>query len=196
MFESKKLYARILEVLFFSNGNVCNKYRFKKFAAEYFESEIHIRTWTTSRYGAHPYRKFITPIQIGLLLPFITATITKGIIIWFAPLVFDIKRKIYKVGRRHDKLNSFLETTEKETGKIASFGILMNLIFALIFFLIGFKEFASLNIYFTFFNILPFSDLDGAKIYFSGNKILGILNAWKFLASIIFVATLLSLAFT
>jgi hypothetical protein len=82
---------------FFLVMECLHKYRFKKICSRIFESEIHIRTWTTSRYGAHPYRKFITPIQIGLLLPFITATITKGIIIWFAPLVFDIKKKFTKL---------------------------------------------------------------------------------------------------
>ena len=66
--------------------------------------------------------------------------------------------------------------TEYHIGVIAGWGILANLFFALIGYLIGFTEFARLNIYFAFFNIIPLSNLDGNKIFF------GSFIFWSFLA--------------
>ena len=68
--------------------------------------------------------------------------------------------------------------TERHIGLIAAAGIAMNLIAAIIGYIINQPEFAKLNIYFAFFNMLPLSDLDGNKILF-GNKVL-----WSFLAII------------
>ena len=72
--------------------------------------------------------------------------------------------------------------TELHEGIIAIAGIVANLFFALVGYLVGFDEFARINLYYAFFNMIPVSNLDGNKIFF------GSLLGWAVLATIILIA--------
>lgn len=152
----------------------------KKIASFYLDSEIEIKLWEIKRYGFKAHRYFKKPFQAGIFLPIISSVLSFGYLTWMACLTFDVKPKIYRAAKRH-KLYSFSEMTEHHLGLIAAAGILANLVFALIGYLIGFTDFAKINIYFAFFNMLPISDLDGNKIFF-GNLVL-----WSFLAAIVLI---------
>ena len=54
----------------------------------------------------------------------------------------------------------------------------IDICFAVLGYLVGFTEFARLNIFLAFFSMIPISDLDGNKIFF-GSQIM-----WSFLAAI------------
>ena len=126
----------------------------------------------------HSYtRKLKRPFPAGAFFPILFAFFTFGTINWMASLVFDVKAKVHRAAKRHG-LWSFSEMTEYHIGLIAATGIAVNLIAAVIGYFINQPEFAKLNIYYAFFNMLPISDLDGNKIFF-GSKIL-----WSFLATI------------
>ena len=103
-----------------------------------------------------------------------------------ASLVFDVSPKVYRAAKRHG-LYSFSEMTEYHLGIIAASGIIINLAAAIIGYLLGFSDFARISIYFTFFNMIPLSDLDGNKIFF-GNTVI-----WSFLASLVVIGMLLAL---
>lgn len=164
---------------------------FKKVASYFWDTEIEIKQWEFSRYGFKPHQRFKKPIQIGLILPIIikviTWPLTKGLgmlgINWLAAFTFDVKGKIYRAAKRHG-VYSFSEVTEAQIGYIAVAGIIGNLIFAVLGYLIGFEGFATLNLGFAFFNMIPLSDLDGSKIFF-GNTAL-----WIFLSAIILLGVL------
>lgn len=149
----------------------------KKITAYYLESEIQIKLWEIKYYGFKPKSYFKKPVPIGALLPIILSAITLGYITWFACLIFDVKPRIYRTAKRHG-LYSFSEMTESHIALIAATGIFINLIFAIIGYLIHLPEFAKINIFYAFFNMLPISNLDGNKIFF-GNLVL-----WVFLALI------------
>jgi len=158
----------------------------KKIAAYYYESEIEIKLWEIKRYGLigalsgghmHPSKEFKRAFPVGAFFPILFAFFTFGVVKWMACLVFDVKAKIHRTAKRHG-LWSFSEMTEYHIGLIAAAGIMINLIAAIAGYLINQPEFAKLNIYFAFFNMLPISDLDGNKILF-GSKV-----AWSFLAII------------
>ncbi|MBS3071104.1 hypothetical protein J4407_02275 [Candidatus Pacearchaeota archaeon] len=152
----------------------------KKIISYYLESEIETGIWEIKRYGFKPQRYFKKSLPVGALLPIITTAISFGYFTWLASLVFEVKAKIYRTAKRHD-LYTFSEMTEYHVGLIAASGILANLILAVAGYLIGFEEFAKLNIYYAFFNILPISDLDGNKIFF------GSVIMWSFFASLILI---------
>jgi Zn-dependent protease len=101
-----------------------------------------------------------------------------------ASLTFEVKAKTYRAARRHG-LYTFSEMTESHIAYIAAAGILANLIFAVIGYLVGFTEFSVLNLYYALFNLLPLSKLDGNKIFF-GNLIL-----WSFLVCLAVVGLFL-----
>lgn len=152
----------------------------KKVSAYYLDSEIDVKIWEMQRFGFKPSSYLKKPFPMGAFLPLIFAGLTYGYLIWMACFVFEVKAKIYRAAKRYG-LYSFSEMTEYHIGLIAASGIIINLLLSVIGYLIGFSEFAELNIYYAFFNMIPFSDLDGNKIFF-GSMIL-----WSFLASLVLV---------
>lgn len=151
----------------------------KKIVASYYDSEIEMRIWEIKRYGFSPKKRLGNPLIIGAILPLISIVFFQGYLVWMASLVFDVKPKISRAVKRHG-LYSFSEMTEWHIGLIAAAGIVANLFFALVGYLIGLPSemnFTFLSIWFAFFSILPISDLDGNKIFFGSFILWGVLAA-------------------
>jgi len=152
----------------------------KKIAGFYLGSQIELKLWEIKRYGFKPHKRFRRPFPAGVFFPIIVTAFSLGFLFWMASIVFDVKPNNYRRAKRHG-LYTFSEMTEAHIGLIASMGILANLTFAVLGYLLGFPGFAKLSIYYAFFNLLPLSDLDGNKIFF-GNLVL-----WSFLASMVLI---------
>ncbi|MGD9276588.1 MAG: hypothetical protein PVJ67_05425 [Candidatus Pacearchaeota archaeon] len=168
----------------------------KKITAFYFDSDIKINLWQLKRFGlfgvlwgirrgSHPSKKFKNPFPIGLILPIITTAFSLGYITWLGSLTFKIRSKIYRAAKKH-RFYKFKEIPEFHIGLIAASGILANLLFTIIGYLIGFPDFAKLNLYYAFWNLIPISTLDGNKILFAN----------KFLWSILILAVLIGITLT
>ncbi len=160
----------------------------KKITSLYFDSEVEIKLWEMERYGLKPRQYFKKPIPIGLILPIVSKILLFSLknFVWMASLVFDVKPKVYRAAKRHG-LYLFSEMTEDHIGYIAAAGILANLFFSVIGYLLGFQTFARLSIYYSFFNMIPISNLDGNKIFF-GNLVL-----WFFLATIVLLGLIFAI---
>ncbi|MEK6823712.1 MAG: hypothetical protein AABY06_01635 [Nanoarchaeota archaeon] len=155
----------------------------KKLTGEFFELKTEIKLWEFKRWGYKHNQSFKKNIPAGAIFPILSRIIffpLKGFV-WMAPLVFDVRAKIYRTAKRHG-IYSFSDVSEDHLAYIAGAGILINLLAAALGYLIGFSEFAKFNIWFAFFNLIPLSNLDGNKIFF-GNKVL-----WSFLATITLIA--------
>lgn len=155
----------------------------KKLIGNYFELKTEIKLWEFKRWGYKHKQSFKKNIPAGAIFPIISRIIffpLKGFV-WMAPLVFDVKAKIYRTAKRHG-IYSFSEASEDHLAYIAGAGILVNFFAAALGYLIGFSGFARFSIWFAFFNLIPISNLDGNKIFF-GNKVL-----WSFLAVISLIA--------
>jgi hypothetical protein len=161
----------------------------KKITGYYFEAQVETKIWEMQNYGffgvlaggfVHPSKKFKQAIPLGAIMPLIVKAFSAGYVNWMASLVFDVEAKKYRTAKRHG-FYSFSEMTEFHIGLIAASGILANVFFAIVGYLIGATEFARLNIFYAFFNMIPISSLDGNKIFF-GSKII-----WSFLASIVLI---------
>jgi len=149
----------------------------KKIRSYYLDSEIKIKIWEVYRIGFRSWMHFKKNLAMGAFLPVILKFLTAGYFNWMACLTFEVKPKIYRAAKRHG-LYAFSEMTEAHIGNIAAAGIFANLLFAMLGYLIGFEEFARLNIFYAAFNLIPLSSLDGNKIFF-GNIV-----QWSFLATI------------
>lgn len=157
----------------------------KKITAFSLDSEIEIDLWEIQRYGFKPHRYFKNPFPAGIIVPLVSKIILFPLqnFVWMASLTFEAKPLVYRASRRFG-LYTFSEMTEYHTGLIAAAGITANLIFVFIAYLIGFPpkmNFVQLSIIFSFFNILPLSNLDGNKIFFGSNII------WAILSTIIII---------
>jgi len=159
----------------------------KKIAAFNLESDVEIKLWEFKRYGYSHSQKTKIPFPAGLLFPLFSKIILFPFngFVWMASLVFDVKPKSWRVAKKHG-FYSFSEMTEDHIGYIAAIGVITNLIFAALGYLIGFPLFSRINIWFAFFNMIPVSDLDGNKIFF------GNLTLWNILA----VLTLIALGYS
>lgn len=152
----------------------------KKIMSYHLDSEVEVKIWEVERFGFKPKSHFKKPVPMGVVFPLISTGLSFGYFAWMGSLVFDVKAKIHRAAKRHG-LYSFSEMTEYHIGLIAASGIILNLFLSIVGYLIGFVEFAQLNIFYAFFNMIPLSDLDGNKIFF-GSMIL-----WSFLASLVLV---------
>lgn len=155
----------------------------KKITAHYFELDAEASLWEFKRWGYKPGQHFKKSFPAGIFLPIISRIVFLPLngFIWMASIVFDVKAKVYRSAKRHG-IYSFSEISEDHLAYIASAGIFVNLLFAVIAYLIGLSDFAKFSIWFAFFNMIPISNLDGNKIFF-GNKVL-----WSLLAVITLIA--------
>ncbi|MFC1710540.1 hypothetical protein ACFLZJ_00040 [Nanoarchaeota archaeon] len=152
----------------------------KKLASYYLDSQIEVGLWEIKQWGFRKHWRFKKGFPMGIFMPLVTTILSFGWFNWMAGLVFDVKPKTYRAAKRHE-LYAFSEMTEWHIGLIAAAGVFANLIFAVIGYLVGLPDFARLNIYYAFFNMIPFSSLDGNKIFF------GSLALWSFLATIVLI---------
>lgn len=159
----------------------------KKISGYFLETDVEVKFLDMYQYGFKANQHLKKPFPIGAILPLLSKIVLFPLngFVWMASLVFDVKPKSYRAAKRHG-LYSFSEMTEYHLGAIAATGIIANLFFAVIGYLLGsihpiFVEFSRLSIYYAFFNMIPFGDLDGNKVFF-GNIIL-----WSFLASIVLI---------
>ena len=160
----------------------------KKIAGHHFESDVKVSLWEVERYGWRSENRFKKPLPAGVLFPILLKLISFGKLNWLAFLTFDVEAKVSRAARRHD-IYTFSELSEYHLGVIAAWGIVANLFFAFIAYLIGLPpemNFVKLSVYYSLFNMIPFSDLDGNKIFF-GSMIL-----WSFLAAIVLLGMLFS----
>lgn len=179
----------------------------KKVMASYKDASIETSLWTLKRAGilhfiniipfhrTHPSQKFKSEFPIGILLPIITTVLSFGWVKWLACLTFESKAQIYRAARiRADRHQRYAEITETHEAQIAATGILANLLFAYIFYLLGQPILTKINITFAFYNLIPISNLDGNKIFFgSSTDITGYPLLWTFLSVITVFAMLLTL---
>jgi len=142
----------------------------KKLAAYYFEIKIEHKIWQWERYGLRKNQHLEKQLSMGILAPFVIALVSFGNFIIGTLLEFEAESLTSRVSKRHD-IFKFTELTEIHLGLIAAAGVFANLLFAVIAYILGIQEFAKISIYFAFWSIVPFSNLDGAKIFF-GNRTL------------------------
>lgn len=158
----------------------------KKIASFYLDSHAEIKLWEIERYGFKPKEHFRKPVPAGVIFPILFSIISFGYFTWMAVTTFDVKPRTYRAAKRFGLYN-FSEMSEYHLGLIAAIGIVTNLVFAVIAYLLNVPQFARLSIFFAFFNTLPLSDLDGNKMYF-GSVVL-----WTFIAALVLVGLFFAL---
>lgn len=147
----------------------------KEIAAYYYEARIENKIWMWQRYGFKREQYLKTPLPAGIIVPFFMSLISYGYIIWLAALEFDVFSTSARASKRHGKFR-FTEMTDIHIGLIASAGIVLSLISAVIGYIFsGFippaLDFAKLSVFYALFSLLPFGSLDGTKVFF-GSRII------------------------
>jgi Zn-dependent protease len=149
----------------------------KKVTAFSLDSEVEVGLWEIKQFGFKPHRHFKKPFPAGVVFPVAVTLISVGALYWMANLVFEVRAKVYRAAKRYG-LYRFSEMTEWHLGLIAASGIIINLLFAAVGYIVGYSDFARFSIYYAAFNLIPFSSLDGNKVFF------GSIVLWSFLAAL------------
>ena len=183
MFSIKTLFLPSLLMIFIII--VINIF-FKKATSHYLDIKININMWEIKQWGFKRHFRFKRPFSLGILLPIILKVVSFGYINYTASLTFDVESKVYRAAKKHG-LYAFSEISEAQVGAIAAVGIVANIIFGIVAYIIGFPMFTKLSLGFAFWNLLPISNLDGNKIFF------GSMLLWVLLMLIVLVGLFLSI---
>jgi len=151
----------------------------KKFVAFLYDSDARIDHWNLSTYGFWESMSFKKPFPTWIFVPLILVFVTLGYVKWLAIITFEASASSLRTKK------SFSHMSDWDIALIAMGGILFTLVLAFFSRLFGFNDFATLNVLFALFSLVPFSTLDGIKIFF-GSRFL-----WIF--SVVFVVVMLLL---
>ena len=103
---------------------------------------------------------------MGVILPILLFILSKGIIKSFTFLQYDAKAKTSKAVKKRIA-KTWSEIMEWDLALISFWGTISILVLFLIADLLGFKVLAKYSLYYSLWNLLPISQLDGCKLFFS-----------------------------
>lgn len=160
----------------------------KKLTARYLDSSIEIKPWSFKQFWFRSRAHFRRAFPSGIVFPIFTTFFTMGYFTWLGILTFEPTPLTSRVTKRHG-LYRYSELTEYHIALIAAAGVILNLLFAMIFYFTNLTFLAKFSIYFAAWSLVPLGSLDGSKIFF-GSRILWTtlaLIALVFLSSIFFI---------
>jgi len=137
----------------------------KKLAAKYFSVDIQFKIWEFQRYGWYTRSHFKKPMPIGLILPFFLTIMSLGIIKPFTFLQFKSKPSKTRILKKRG-IHRREGVNESDLAFISAWGLWGLIILAIVGSLINFPDLTKYAIYFGIWNLLPISNLDGAKLFF------------------------------
>jgi len=129
------------------------------------------KIWHFYRFGIYPKQHFNKPLPFGIIVPLFFAflgMLANFSIMVFTFLTYETRALKHRAAKRFGHY-SYTEVTDWHNALIGASAIVTLLVISLIGYLGDFEVLAKLAAYYAFWNIIPFSDLDGTQIYF-GNR--------------------------
>lgn len=155
----------------------------KKLMARALDSDVEDEIWKFQRFGFNQKNKFRKPIYAGIIFPIFLSIISLGNIMLMTITTYSTTSLKRRASRRFSQF-SFTEMTEYHNGLIGAAGIISVLLISFLSYWVpGIDHLAKLAAFYAFFNMVPFSKLDGSQIYF-GSRVL-----WATLAIITLIFT-------
>jgi len=168
----------------------------RKIAAGIYSIKIEHEIWTYQRWGFYTRSHFKKPIPIGLIAPFFLSIFSLGAIKLLVLLQFNAenvpsKRILKRQGTRRATRKS--EMNERDPAMTAAWGLYSLLLLAIIggailkgvFNLEIGTILSRYSIFYGVWNLIPYSKLDGAKLFF------GSMLSWTILVIIYIIASLI-----
>ncbi|MEK6919179.1 MAG: hypothetical protein AABW73_04015 [Nanoarchaeota archaeon] len=153
----------------------------KKLTGYYFSVDEESRIWSLKRYGFRAHQYFNNEVPLGIILPIVVLVLSLGTIPWYASLQSDLKPRKYKQVRK-DGLLSFTNISDRDSAFVSAAGVFSCLLIAFFAYILNLPLVSRIAIQFSFFNMIPFGQLDGTKLFF-GNR-----SLWMVLSGVVLVA--------
>ncbi len=155
----------------------------KKFVANMLDSDVENSLWFWSRYGFRPNASLKKEIPLGIILPILLTAFSAGLIKITTILTYETSALKRRAAKRFGYY-SFTEMTDWHIALIGASGIVATLALSFITYWIpSLEALARIAAFYAFFNMIPFSKLDGAQIFY-GSRVL-----WTTLAIIAAIFT-------
>ena len=180
-------YLQVAYALLFSAIIIASNILGKKLAASRLDSNVTHSIWKLQRYGFKPERTFKNPKLFGIIVPLLITAISIGSLKVMSILTYETTALKRRAAHRHGSYR-YTEMTDWHIALIGAAGIIFTLTLAFISYWIpGAALLTKGASYYAFWNLLPFSKLDGTQIYM-GSRVL-----WATLSVIAIIFTLYSI---
>lgn len=160
----------------------------KKIVAYLLDSDVEHEIWKMSRFGLGEKHQLKKEIPAGIIFPLLFSIVTLGSFKLLTFLTYESRALKVRAAKRFG-FYSYTEMTDWHNGIIGTAGMLPLFALAIIFYLINEEYLSAITSFYTFFNLLPFSKLDGTQIFF-GSRVL-----WAILMLISLIFSAYSLQF-
>ena len=155
----------------------------KKFMASHLDADVEHEVWRVQRYGLRPGQYLVKSIPAGIIFPIFISAITLGAINLMTILTYETRALKRRAARRFGPF-SFTEMTDYHNALVGAAGIACVLFIAFLsYWISGWSILGRIATFYAFWNMIPFSKLDGSQIYF-GSRVL-----WAVLAVITLIFT-------
>jgi hypothetical protein len=145
----------------------------RKAFAYFLDASVKHRVWHFYRFGIKPGMHFKKEYPAGVFLPLFFAflgALAKFPLMIFTFLTYETRALKHRAAKRFGYY-SYTEMTDWHNAIIGASAIVVLLAISLVGYFGDFEVLAKLAAYYAFWNMIPFSDLDGTQIYF-GNRVL------------------------
>lgn len=136
----------------------------KKIFAKMYNASVRHEFWKWERYGLKPGYRLEKPIPLGIIASLIITLLSSGII--KLPVFLSYETTAHPGSKRKFAGYTFTEMTDWHTASIGASGIIAVLILSFVtYWAPGLHLITQAAAYYAFFNLIPFSKLDGAQIF-------------------------------
>jgi hypothetical protein len=159
----------------------------KKIMASRLDADVEHEIWSMQKYGFSVSSKIDKSIPVGVIFPLFVSVISLGTISLMTCLTYQTKALKRRAAKRFGPF-SFTEMTDYHNALVGAVGIVTTLFVAFIcYFIPGASVLGRMATFYAFWNMIPFSKLDGTQIYF-GSRVV-----WAILAVITLIFTMYAL---
>lgn len=135
----------------------------KKMAARSLDADVEHDLWYASRYGFKPGWHLARQAPLGIIVPLVVSAFSLGAAKCMTLLTYQTSALKRRAARRFG-FYSFTEMTDWHNALVGAAGIIGVLLLAIISYMGAIDGLPSMAIYYAFWNMAPWSKLDGAQI--------------------------------
>ncbi len=185
----KENYSFIFIAFGFSTIIIAISVFSKKFIASLLDSDVEHEFFTMQRFWFKPKDYLKNPVPAGIIFPIFFSLFSLGLLKVPTLLTYETKASKYRASKRFGHY-SYTEMTDLHISFIGAGGIIAVLALSIIAYFLPLPHVETLTklaAYYAFVNMIPFSKLDGAQIFYGSRPL------WTTLAIITFVIFLFAL---
>jgi len=168
-------FVSLLQIFVFSFIVIAVPVIAKKGMAYWLDARVEHEIWYFQRFGWKPGARFKKPVPFGLIVPLLFSVLSLGAAKISTFLTYETRALKHRAARRFGHY-SYTSMTDWHIGMIGAAGVVSLLLVSIIAYFADFGFLGRMAAYYAFWNVIPFSKLDGTQIFF-GSRVL-----WSVLA--------------